>query len=352
MSRSPTVAPTTETLRQVRQLRADVGGHADDAVRDLTAAWVAGWDALDDKWALAVAAVLVLAVELGRWPQPWELARLSALRVALDGTETALADLSLRTDKTVTEAAGAAIAATLLAEAGILASQLPAAGRADALATFTANVSAATARLLAAASAVRIGDTVRPLARTAFAEVQRTITRTRPVDTDSRRLARHVEAVFNGALTRAMNTARTETLDAYRAAAQAVQQANRGHLAGWQWLCSLDRRACVACWVMHGTVHDVDDPGPLDHPNGRCMRLGVVRDDTDATSAVPDARFRFDALPEADQVAILGPHRLDLLRAGRITWADLAQRRTTRGWRPSYAPTSVTDLQRIARIRA
>lgn len=44
--------------------------------------------------------------------------------------------------------------------------------------------------------------------------------------------------------------------------------------------------------------------------------------------------------------------RLDLLRSGRIQWADLATRRETSGWRPSYVPTSVRDLQRLADRRA
>ena len=40
----------------------------------------------------------------------------------------------------------------------------------------------------------------------------------------------------------------------------------------------------------------------------------------------------------------MGATRLGLLDAGKIQWSDLAGRRETSGWRPSYAPTPVRDL--------
>ncbi|MBM0235955.1 hypothetical protein JNW88_00435 [Micromonospora sp. ATA32] len=88
--------------------------------------------------------------------------------------------------------------------------------------------------------------------------------------------------------------------------------------------------------------------------NCRCTRLPKVKswqelgiNLTEPADQTPDARARFDALPEERQLTILGPTRLALLKAGRIQWADLATRRDTPGWRPSYAPTPVADLQRI-----
>jgi hypothetical protein len=44
-------------------------------------------------------------------------------------------------------------------------------------------------------------------------------------------------------------------------------------------------------------------------------------------SVVPDALASFRAMPHADQLAVLGKDRLDLLDSGAIRWSDLATRR-------------------------
>lgn len=115
---------------------------------------------------------------------------------------------------------------------------------------------------------------------------------------------------------------------------------------------------CPACWSMHGTVHPVTEPGPLDHQQGRCARcpkvkpwsqMGIAGDEP--ADLIPDARKVFVGLPEVDQVAIMGSARLNLLRSGHISWEDLPQRRVTAGWRDSYAPRRVRDLQDLARQR-
>jgi SPP1 gp7 family putative phage head morphogenesis protein len=164
-------------------------------------------------------------------------------------------------------------------------------------------------------------------------------------------MVRQVEGQFNGGLTRALTIARTETLDAYRQAAAAVQDASRDVLEGWVWLAQLDGRGCPACWAMHGTVHPLDEPGPLGHPNCRCSRapktqswrdLGFDMDEPE--DQIPDAEQVFQALPRAVQVRIMGPARLGLLDRGEVSWPDLARRKDNPGWRPSWMPVPVQDL--------
>src|SRR5690606_18349694 len=100
------------------------------------------------------------------------------------------------------------------------------------------------------------------------------------------------------------------------------------------------------------TVHPVTSPGPWDHQQGRCARLpvlvpwsrlGIKAPEPD--DLMPDAQTVFWGLPEEDQLAIMGPGRLELLRAGAVDWADLSTQRQNPGWRPSHVPTPVRDLQ-------
>ena len=108
---------------------------------------------------------------------------------------------------------------------------------------------------------------------------------------------------------------------------------------------------CPSCWSMHGSVHNVDDFGPIDHQQGRCTSIPTTKswadlgfDIEEPPSVLPDARQVFDDLPAEQQTAILGKDRLDLLRSGQIQWADLATRRSTDGWRDSIVPTPVSAL--------
>lgn len=348
------------TLRLVRDLRVTVGVEADQATRDLTAAWVRAWNTLAPDLRAALLEVAAQAAEHGHWPKPWELARIQRLRMALLATQEALAKLGDRTGVTVSDAAGLAIQATAEVEPRLIASQLPAAGQATATATFAARLTPSALDAIVARTQSRIVAVSRPLSGQAMDVMRRELIRgvaggSNPRESARQMLAR-TEGAFNGGLSRAVNIARTEVLDAYRTTSREIHAANADVVGGWVWTCALQKNSCAACWSKHGTVYPVTTPGPWDHQSGRCSRvpkarpwreLGIDLDEPD--DLIPDARTRFDGLPKADQVAILGPARLELLRSGHIDWADLAVRRDNPDWRPSYAPRTVADLQRRAR---
>jgi hypothetical protein len=348
-----------ETLRLIRALRDEVGTEADDAVRNLTKAWVEAWDGLAADLEAGLVDLAVKQQTLGRWPRAWELARIDRLRRALNLAEQILTRLALETGSTVAAAASAAVTATVKAEPAILASQLPAAGRAAAIVAFDRQTPTAV-EVMVQAMTRRIVSASRPLSAAATDAMHRELVRgvvvgDSPQQT-ARRMVERVHGAFDGGLTRAMALSRTETLDAYRTASLASHQANRNVLAGWRWLCALSRTSCISCWSRNGSLHDVDEPGPNDHVAGRCCRVPVVKPWSELGIAVvepddqfPDARATFARLPEADRIAVMGAERHELWSSGRLDWDDLAIRRTNPGWRDSWTPTPLKDLRALAR---
>lgn len=174
--------------------------------------------------------------------------------------------------------------------------------------------------------------------------------------TAARRMFSRVQGEFNGGLTRALVIARTENLDAYRNAGMASQNTNRDVLAGWEWIAALSARTCRSCIAMHGSIHDLDEPGPDDHQQGRCTRTPVTKswadlgfhDIPEPKSAVPDAEDWFGGLSEAEQRRMLTNRGYDEWQAGRYprsAWSDV---RRTPGWRSSRTPSTPPASEALA----
>jgi SPP1 gp7 family putative phage head morphogenesis protein len=356
------VAVTDRTLWLLAELREQVGGKTDDVVRDLTAAWVTAWDEVSEAWRLAIAEIIAEFVATGVWPAPWKFARLARLNTTAVRTQQTLAVLTTTTVAAAGAGVDEVIAATVAAEPAIMASQLPAQLAAAALKTYAEKVVPSALEAIALRARQQITVTTWPLSQEATEAVRRSLIRGVATGAHPTVAARdmldRVEGDFNGGLARALNVARTEMLDAYRDASAHVHQVNEDVLDGWTWIATLDRRTCPACWGMHGTHHPLTQQGPWDHQSGRCARMPKVRswrelgidldEDDDLT---PNAQQRFDDLPEADQRAIVGPGRLAMLNAGQITLADLPVRKDNPGWRPSYVPRNLAQLDRVARRR-
>jgi len=160
----------------------------------------------------------------------------------------------------------------------------------------------------------------------------------------ARRMVRALEDASDLALSRAMTIARTEQIDAHRAAAKAAEEANTDVLAGWEWQAHADERLCPACLSMHGTRYDTDVPGPLGHPNCRCSRIPVTK--TWEELGFPGMRERkpvgetreqiLDGMSEDDMRRMLGARGYSAWKAGRFPPEKWAVRRSADGWRDSY----------------
>ncbi|WP_141576136.1 phage minor head protein [Actinomadura sp. WMMA1423] len=341
--------PTPATLQAVAADRAATDTRLDQVTRDLTAAWATSWAAQDAQLTAILAGLVAAAA--AAWPTRRQLNASFRLQIAFAGlqfTFVRLADLAAALIETAAQEAARSAAA---AQAAMIVSQLPpGVGLTDGVAALADDDITDLARRARKAAAEtlqsmpgQIGDAIR-------GEVIRGHRSTDP--------RRAIEQVLNGAqqhssaaLARTLLVARTEIMDAHRAAAQATQDTAADLLSGWAWISRLDTDVCPSCWALHGTTYPLSEPGPLDHPAGRCRRVPVLKSwadlglpGTEPTDATPDAEAVFRALPRADQLRIMGPGRLHLLDTGQVAWTDLARRRDNPGWRPSYTVVPLKDL--------
>lgn len=357
------MAITARSLRLLQQLRKTVGGETDDAVRAMSNAWAASWRTLSDAWVTAVDQVLDALDTTGRWPTPYELARLDRLTEATGRTQAALTVLAASAGTRAAAGTAEIVAATAGAEPAIMAAQLPTRYAAAALAAYARKIVPSALEAITVRAQQQIHQQLWPLSARAVDAMRRRLitgiaTGANPREA-ARQMVRDVEGDFNGGLGRAMNIARTEMVDAYRETSLHVHTANADVLSSWRWLASLGPRCCPGCWAMHGTEWPVDQPGPWDHHSGRCARMPVVKPWREiginigepADDFFPDAKERFATLDRTDRLAVMGPRRLALLDSGLINLADLATLRTSTAWRASYAPMPVRDLERIAERR-
>ncbi|WP_152185343.1 phage minor head protein [Segeticoccus rhizosphaerae] len=349
------MAVNRRTLRLIAGMRLSIDTTVDKAVTDLIAAWGTAWNEVAGEWQDALADLVAASTD-GKWPSRTQIRRADrarrALAVTRDSLDQLTKDFGVRVVQDLTPLADDAAQW----EARLIHSQMPR-GAADVAAFDRIDQRALEAVVERAAG--RVTSLAKPLSRQAEAAMKSTLIRGVAVGDNPRKAAstmlRRVQGQFEGGRNRALVIARTEMLDAHRAAAYAQDQANKATVAQWQWVAQLDRRTCPSCWAKHGTTYPLIEPGPEDHQQGRCARVPVTKswrdlgfDIDEPPSLLPDAKATFDGLPEADQVAIMGKARLGLLKAGHVGWDDLTAKRTTTGWRDSWAPRPTRDLLRLA----
>lgn len=350
---------TAETLTLQQQLNTQVQSIVDAQTRALTAAWVVAWAEVSADLRDTLLDLLAAGGTVSRATMLRSVRLRSVLGQVADQLTTLADDAGVR----ITSDLQAVVDDAAKAQARIVASQLPA--RSD-LALAVARTGAAEDKALEAIvhrSTQQITSRTRELSPAAYDAVRRELIRGVAVGSNPRATARRMvartEGQFNGGLTRALTIARTETLDAHRTAAAVSQAQHTDVLTGWVWLCHLGPRTCPACLARHGTLHTADEAGPHGHQCCRCSRMPKTQSWADLgfdgldepDDQLPDAKAWFDALPEADQLAIMGPERLRLLRAGDIAWADLATLKSSDGWRDAWHVTPVSVLAQRSRSR-
>lgn len=349
------MAVTADTLKVLDGMRKQLATMTTAQTLALTRAWVDAWDVLQPEFNAAILELLA-AAKNGRVPAA-VVARNIRLRDTIQQARAMLDELATNTNVQVTTDVGQAMLDALDHHEALVRSQLPP-GQAGAAISF-ARVSPEAVAAMVERTAQSIHKFTRPLPADVERMMKQQLIRGITVGDNPRRTASRIikgaEGRFNGGLTRALNIARTETLDAHRAATQASENSNTAILEEWEWHAALSGRTCPSCLAMHGTRHPISEPGPYDHPAGRCARVTITKswadlgftDIEEPESLTKSSEDWYEGLTPESQAAIMGKTRRDLLANGEISWADLARRQENPGWRPSYNATTVKDLRPV-----
>jgi SPP1 gp7 family putative phage head morphogenesis protein len=336
------MAVTARTLILQAQLRRELEKITDAHVRALVAAWVDAWNEVEGDLREALLEQLVAGERVTKA----QLLRSKRLMKALVVVADHLEGLARSAGVLITGDLRGVIATAGAAQASVIDSQLPPGQDLVALDSWS-QVSDRAIDAIVRRSTQQITSRTRPLSREAATAVRRELIRgvaagSNPKAT-ARRIIARTEGRFNGGLNRALNIARTETLDAHRAGAALGMSQHADVLRGWEWLAAMDERTCPSCWAQHGSIHTLDEPGPNDHPQGRCARNVLTKswadlgfDITEPPSVTPDAQTVFDGLSAEQQKSILGPAKYQAYAAGQFPMDAWSVLKANPGWRDSY----------------
>lgn len=340
---------THRTLAILDDLRRSLDTVLDTQTRDLVRAWVDAWNEAEADLRTALLEMLVADTRVS----VSQLRRSIRLQKALRFIATQLDTLAAQTGVRLTADLQAVIATAGAAQASVVDSQLPpGAMRLVDVAAWT-RVDTLSVAAIVQRSTEQITALTRPLSGEAYGAVRRELIRGITVGSSPRavadRIVRRAQRNFNGGLTRALVISRTEMLDAHREASRLGQEQHADVLAGWMWLSTLDDRTCPSCWAQHGRMHELDEPGPYDHQQGRCARMPVTKtwaelgfpDVVEPPSLVRDASQVFADLSPTEQRSILGPGRYAAWVAGEFPMDAWSVRRTSTGWRDSFGVAPV-----------
>lgn len=347
------MAVTRETIRLTKQLQLSTDALVGSWANDLTKAWVVGWQHVSKEWAAAVEEIVAEAAA-GRAIRRSTLRKLRNAAAAIEASREVLDELAGLTNVTLVGDLPTIVNLTTAADVSIIESQLPPGEIRDRV-TRRARPNRSLVRIIRR-TGQQITSQLKPLSGTATKAMNDQLILGTLRQQNPRRVAAKilsdVQGEFEGGLSRALNVARTEMLDAQRHASQVTQSEFDDVLDGWQWLAKLGDRTCPACWRMHGTKHPLSEFGPSGHQQCRCSRGPLVKSwaelgikTPEPPSFVRDGQTEFNKLPRAKQLEVMGPTRLGALESGRATWDELAVVRPNPGWRDGYYARPVRDFK-------
>jgi len=171
--------------------------------------------------------------------------------------------------------------------------------------------------------------------------------------TNPREVARLMRQHVDFSKRRAENIARTEMIRSYRAATIANFQANAHVVKGWRWITAFDGRQCIACAMMHGSLHKIDEP-MNSHVACRCSaapetvtlrELGIDGvDEPEPPVQEGDGLKWFMAQPADTQRDMLGDAMYNAWLAGKVTPEQFYTIRRDPVWGDAPTPASLRDV--------
>lgn len=327
-------------------IAAAVGKILDTREKRLVEAWVEAWDGVSGELGDALYAI-ASAVADGEPVTPSMLVGSRRLQAAVEALADSLATVAGEAAEGIAVDLRAAVRTGEVGTAAMITDQLPDVAQ-MAASVVAADPGQITEMLNRSIENITRDMAAMPVEQAAIirAELNRGIAVGANPRETARRMVRRMEGRFNYGLTRALVASRTETLDAHRAASQATELANSDVVAEWQWLTHVDPRTCRACIAQHGKTFPLDEPGPIDHHQGRCARVPVTKswaelgfpDIEEPAPLVQSAEDEFAAMTENEQRQILGPDWEAWSRGDYPMGAWVTVRRNE-NWRDSIAPT-------------
>lgn len=339
------MAAGDETSQILGQLRSYLARLADEHTRTMAAAWARAWDDVAPELASALAELQADATD-GKLTRA-KIIRARRLQNALTLVEGQLAALFDESAAKIIDQLSGVIDHAGRVTDRLISSQLPHGEQVDGW----SRVDVDQVEAIVARTTEQITKRSFPLSDESTATMRRELVRGMLVGSNPRQVAarmlQRTEGIFNGGLSRALTIARTEQLDAQRAAAQLGEKQNTDVLQGWVWSASLSARTCPACWGMNGTEHSLEESGPNGHQNCRCVRLPKTKtwkelgfNIEEPRSLLPDKEAVFGRLSTSEQIDILGPSRFAAWDAGKFPMSKWATTRDNVGWRKSVVPAS------------
>lgn len=336
------INPTT--VAAARRMRIQLDATVDAATRALAEMWGRAWDEIVDDWSAAIDDL----IKGDQWPTTAQILRAKraqqALQVAADALDELAKQAGIRVLSDVSQ-----LSAQAAAWIEILAStQLP-----PGVSVTFARVDPAAIAAIVQRVTGQVTSLTRPLSAEATQAMRSALIRGVAIGDHPEQAARlmlqRAKQGFDGGLHRARVIARTEMLDAHRAAATAARKANDDTLKGWRWHAELSGRTCPACLSMHGTEYPPDEPGPLGHPSCRCTAVPITKTwrelgfDIDEPEPPPfqSGEDWLREQPVEVQKQILGKKGWEQWQAGNWPSDQWAVRRANPGWRSSWVVAKV-----------
>lgn len=154
-------------------------------------------------------------------------------------------------------------------------------------------------------------------------------------------IAESIKTVLDEPRWRSIAIAATEMFTVFNNALMAGYKSNAQVVAGWVWNCRLSPHSCIACILLHGTIHKLDET-LLDHPRGQCfptpyfLSMGEIEQGSDW----------FEHQDEATKREILGTQvAYDLYKSG-IDLQSFIGIRHDPGYEPSVYQRSVKQIMK------
>lgn len=134
-------------------------------------------------------------------------------------------------------------------------------------------------------------------------------------------------------------TTQTTVMDTARA--ELRNQMKSPGVVGWRWR---SRGTCGACLALDdGSVRGSGEFMRA-HPNCECLPEPGF--DVEERIQPETGRERFMGLPKAEQDALLGHEKAELIRTGAIAWSQLVKTEQHKEWRPSITEAPLEQLRK------